>query len=168
MTKNMTKEECEKLTNKYTERSFTFCRVYEDVIGWQDGDKGELIRLYHHSTDKLRPGIFDLWQAKNERTSEICDIWASEVYFEGKPLIIEQAERAIESSGDITHPIEIHCPICNSFVSQIYLDGHCMCDRCDKQFLYGLVDGKWYRYNMKGERRKIEFVNGNWGRSRTV
>jgi hypothetical protein len=70
----LTKEQADALTAKYKGTAFVFRSPYPDTPGWHKGNKGVLIRLYHPDVDKIRKDTYDLWQAKNEHTNEVCDI----------------------------------------------------------------------------------------------
>jgi hypothetical protein len=142
----LTIEQSKSLTEKYVGQSFSFHSTY-DAPGWKEGDTGTIIKLYHPEVDKIRKDVFDLWQAKNERTNEVCDIWACEMlYGQDKHfLIIEQINKETEqrnSSRD--NPIDVICPTCKIPAISMNAQGFGTC-KIHGQFNVHMVVGQYYR-----------------------
>lgn len=143
----LTKEQASELSVKYAGKTFVFKSPYPDTLGWKRGNQGTLIRLYHPDVDKIRKDTYDLWQARNDQTKEVCDVWAVEVVnAKGKFIIEEQTRSGQKDNAGATYdnPIIVYCPICNQIARTKSSDGHGECRECGK-FRFTFKIGQYYR-----------------------
>ena len=161
----LTIEQAHELTRKYVGKSFVFNSCFDDNPGWKDGDAGEIIRLYHPAIDKVRKDVFDLWQAKNNRTGDVSDVWACEITnSEGGALIEEHAEKSqMDKSGDTKdHPIIVRCPKCRIRGQGLIGTGSVNCLSGCGAFTIKLQIGKWYADEDPKPSRYVGRAGGWW------